>query len=138
VLAFAGVLCLAPASAGATELEVGKTLKCQSKGPDKQLYVTIGRIETHTDGRIVASVSLFNQAPKADLPVLAHIPIDAGALSDACPVSAAPIALSPQFEAGYQQWRDAKGGVFTVSVDRIYDIVETQVAKARQGGQSVQ
>ena len=141
ILVFVGMLMLAPAPvlARTMELEVGRTLKCQSTGPGKELYATIGRIETHTDGRMVVSVSLFNQAPKADLPVLAHVPVDAGALTDSCARSGGvQIALSPDFENGYQQWRSAKGGVFTASVDRIYDYVHSQVAKAREGGLHVQ
>ena len=136
ILAFAGMLVLAPALARATEtdLEVGRTLKCQSTGPNKELYATIGRVETHTDGRIVVSVSLFNQATQADIPVLAHIPVDAPALFTSCPTTRAPIALSPDFETGYQQWRSSRGTVFTVSVDRIYDYVVSMVAKSRQGG----
>ncbi len=141
LLALAGTLCLAPtlATATVTELEVGKTLKCQSTGPDRKLYVTIGRIETHTDGRIVVSVSIYNRSPKSGLPELAHAAIDAGVLSASCPTPAGgPIPISPNFEEGYQQWRSAKGRVFTVSVDRIYDVLVDQVAKARQGGQGVQ
>ena len=139
ILGLVGMLMLAlapaPVLALPTELEVGRTLKCQSTGPGKELYATIGRIETHTDGRMVVSVSLFNQAPKADLPVLAHVPVDAGALAASCARSGgAQIALSPDFENGYQQWRSAKGGVFTASVDRIYDYVVSLVAKSRQGG----
>jgi hypothetical protein len=137
-LLLAGMLCLAPASAGAVDLEVGRTLSCQSSGLNKQLYVTIGRVETHTDGRIVASVSLFNRAPKAELPVLAHVAIDAGVLAASCSTRTMTIALPPEFEDGYQQWLSAKGRVFTVSVDRIYDTAVDQVAKARQGGLSVQ
>ena len=137
ILAFIGMLVLTPALAHAADLEVGRTLKCQSTGPNKDLYATIGRIETHTDGRIVVSVSLFNQAPKADIAVLAHIPVDAPALFTSCPTTRAPIALSPDFETGYQQWRSSKGAVFTVSVDRIYDYVVSLVAKSRQGGSVV-
>ena len=135
ILAFVGMLVLTPALAHAADLEVGRTLKCQSTGPGKELYATIGRIETHTDGRMVVSVSLFNQAPKAVLPVLAHVPVDAGALAASCAMpGGAQIALSPDFENGFQQWRSDKGGVFTVSVDRIYDYVVSLVAKSRQGG----
>ena len=139
ILVLIGMLVLAPALARATEtdLEVGRTLKCQSTGPNKELYATIGRVETHTDGRIVVSVTLFNRAPKADLPVLAHIPVDASALAAACPTSGGAIALSPDFENGYQQWRSAKGGVFVVSVDRIYDYIVSMVVKSRQGGPDV-
>jgi len=136
VLALAGALCLAPAFASATdtELEVGKTLKCLSTGPDRKLYVTIGRIETHTDGLIVVSVSVFNRAQKSGLPELAHAPIDARVLTASCPTPAeAPIPLSPNFDEGYQQWRSARGRVFNVSVERIYDFVVEQVAKEQQG-----
>ena len=138
ILVLGGVFCLAPAWAGAAPLDVGQTLKCRSSSPDKSLYVTIGRIETHTDGRIVVGVSLFNRAPKAALPELAHTPIEAGALSASCPTLAeTPIPLSTRFEEGYQQWRSAKSRVFTISVDRIYDIVVDQVAEARRGGPGV-
>ena len=136
ILALAGALCLAPAFAGAavTEIEVGKTLKCHSTGPDRKLYVTVGKIETHTDGRIVVSVSIYNRSAKSGLPDLAHAPIDASVLTLSCPTLAdEQLPLSPNFEQGYQEWRSAKGRVFTVSVDRIYDAVLDQVAKDRQG-----
>ena len=140
LFAIVGMFCVAPAWASSIDVnfEVGTTLKCHSAKPDRQLYVTVGRVETHTDGLIVASVSIFNRSPKPGLPEVAHAPIDINVLAASCPAQAASIPLSPYFEDGYREWRNAKGRVFNVSVDRIYDAVVDQVAKTRQGGQGAQ
>ncbi len=135
LLAIAAATCLIPAWAVAADLEVGQTRACQSSGPGKQLYVTIGRIEPYANGQTVVSVSLFNRAPGAAMPSVAHAPVDANVLSVSCPILADhSIPLSPEFDSGYQQWRTAQGGVFTIPIDQIYDIGVETVAKSHQGG----
>ena len=121
------------------ELAVGQTRACLSADPARALHVTIGKIESFGSVGPVVSVTLYNTAPGSPLPGLAHAPIDAKVLVASCPsVERQTLPLSPNFEGGYAEWRKANGGVFTISVDQIYDVVLAQVAQARQGGLNVQ
>ena len=134
LLAFAAC-CLVPAWASAAELQVGQTRACPSEGPGKQLYVTIGAIDYYGEGHAAVSVSIFNRAPNALYPRVAHAPLDADTLTASCPtVVAPPIALAPGFEHAYQRWRADPVSAFTISIEQIYDIVVEQVSKAHKGG----
>ncbi len=126
--------CLVPICASAAELAVGQTRACQS-GPEKQLYVTVGAIDYYGEGRAAVSVSIFNKAPNARYPRIAHAPLDADTLTASCPtVVDQPIALAPGYEHAYQRWRADPVSAFTLSIEQIYDIVVEQVSKAHQGG----
>jgi hypothetical protein len=125
--------------AAAADFMVGETRACLSGDPSEQLRVTIGRVEPYGKGLTVVHVSLFNKAPAAAFSGIAHAPVEAQVLAKSCPtVEAEVIPLSPMFETGYGQWREAKGGIFTIPIDQIYEIYVGQVVKARQGGLNVQ
>jgi len=123
-------LAAAPALAS-TPLQVGQTRSCLSNGEGKQLFITVGRIEPFDQDHTAVSVSLFNEAPGAQVPGVAHAPIDSVVLETSCPnIATHSFPLSPEFEQGYGQWKDANGGLFTVTVDRIYDMAVSAMAKA--------
>ncbi len=125
---------MSPATAMAADLAVGQTRACISANPAQKLHVTVGRLVPFGDTTAV-SVTLYNTAQGALVPDVAHLPIDAKVLAASCPaVEAESLPLSPDFEGGFAQWQQANGGVFTISVEQIYGLAETQMTKARQEG----
>ncbi len=138
-LALAALLagCMTPAAAGAADLTVGQTRICSS-AEGRQFVVTVGRIEPFGSDLTAVSVSLFNLAPGAVVQVLAHLPIEAKALEKSCPsLAAAQAPLAAQFEEGYRQWREAQGGVFSIGIDQIYDVIVQSLGEERPRGPNV-
>jgi len=124
-----GVACAAHAAPN-----VGDTLACTSSNPAKRLFVVVGRIEPFGQGKTAAQITLISETSGTLLPRAAHIPIDLEALRASCPTLAdQPRTLDANFESGRQQWLHARGGIFTITVDQIDDILQNQVASARSG-----
>jgi len=112
--------------------KIGDTLACTSKDPAKRLYAVVGRIEPFGKDRSAAQITLINETPGAAPGQAAHIPIDLTVLGSSCPKLAdTPRKLNPNFAAGRQQWIEARGGVFTIPVDEIDEILHDQIARAK-------
>jgi hypothetical protein len=53
------------------------------------------------------------------------------------------VSPDPGFENGYKQWRDAKGGIFTISVEKVINLVfqtmrqQQHAAETRRGNATV-
>jgi hypothetical protein len=79
--------------------------------------VIIGRIEPWGGGEIAVSVSIVD-IPSDHGPItFGHSPFDKSALVGSLDhLLATGVAPDPNFEPGYQQWKSAKGGIFTISV----------------------
>jgi hypothetical protein len=98
---------------------------------DPAARIRVGRIEN--EGQTV-HISLWGQPIEATGPlgsplVAGHLPISAEALADSVDRVVAeqpPEGLS--FEEGYSQWRDAQGGVFTISVAEIVTVMVEMIA----------
>lgn len=91
--------------------------------------VVIGRIETLPTG-VAVHVSLLdvvipNGAPGAGGTTrIAHVPFDETALrASVDKLVGVGAEVLPAFETGYQQWRDDKGGIFTVTVSEVIELV---------------
>jgi hypothetical protein len=91
--------------------------------------VVIGRVEKWRD-KIAVHVSVI------DIPIpqgtpgtgavtqIAHIPFDKLVLAASVDqLLATDVAPAPSFESGYKQWQDAKGGIFTISVEKAIQIM---------------
>ena len=124
----------ATSSAFAADLAVGQTFACH---PDGQIIAVVGRLDPAGD-KVIASVSLFDQAPGSRAADVGHIPIDAGALKAACPSPAPKRALSENFEGGYALWREAfdagKAGAFDIPVDQIIEVILSQMPREAPAG----
>jgi hypothetical protein len=68
--------------------------------------------------------------------VIAHMPFDRAALSASVDqIVSTGAAPAPQFEEGYQEWRSANGGIFTISVPQavgaMFEMFEANLAATR-------
>lgn len=94
---------------------------------NSDIKIVIGRIEPFPGDRTVISISAF------DIPcppgfgctttVLAHAPFDSKTLAASVDKLVSTDAqLAPQFEEGYQTWKAAHAGAFTVPVSELPDM----------------
>jgi hypothetical protein len=97
--------------------------------PSNNATVVIGRVEDWRDQTAV-HVSILNikippgSAGTIAMTEIAHVPFSCDALKGSVAklmrTNAAPL---DGFEAGYKQWQDAKGGLFTIGVGEVLDLV---------------
>ena len=111
-------------------LAVGQRLACESQHAGRKLEVIVGNLESWPMGTVV-NVSLIDATPGAVVPGVDHMPFTQEVIRSSCPtLLKVGEQITAEFTSGIAEWRAAKGGVFTISVDKAYDIVLDQVAKA--------
>jgi hypothetical protein len=64
------------------------------------------------------------RAPEGYVDALPHLPFSPDALRRSVTSLVADSVTLPSFEQGYDQWRRAKGGAFTISVREALDLAE--------------
>lgn len=87
---------------------------------DSPIEGVIGRIDSFPGGKTAISVSVFNVPCPPDAGCTAitmgHTPFDSTALAKSVDkLIGEHEATAPQFEAGYANWQQAKGGIFHYS-----------------------
>jgi len=92
--------------------------------------VIIGRVETWEQSKIIVHVSIIDIPIPQGLPGagamtrIDHVPFDKAALAaSADRLLSNNVPPPPGFESGYEQWKSAKGGVFTTTVEKAIEIV---------------
>jgi hypothetical protein len=97
---------------------------------DTTAKVVIGRIETL--GRFdVVSVSILDVPTDRGPTAFAHAPFEKSALAASLDrLFATGVATDPNFEQGYQQWKSANGGVFTLSVAKAIAVTLQTIERA--------
>ena len=101
--------------------------------------IIIGRVERWGD-KLCVNVSIV------DIPIpqgmrgaggvteIAHIPFDKAALTASVDkLFAIGVAPSSNFESGYKQWQDAKGGIFTISVEKAIELMFQTINRQPNG-----
>ena len=122
---------LFPAAARADRaLAVGQVWSIKAT-PPTPARVIIGRIEPWGDGKTAVSISVVDVPTDQGPVMLPHAPYDAAALAGSLDQLVATGRPSPNgFETGYQAWKDAHGGVFTVPVDKMVAMILDQARAA--------
>jgi hypothetical protein len=119
------------------EIEVGQVWKYHNRENESASRVTVVRIETLKGyGRIV-HVFVDNLQIKCSryengiMPSLTHSPLTEEAFWKTVTELEGITRHLPEFEEGYQTWRDAfdagEAGVFTITVDRIVVLMEETI-----------
>ncbi len=126
-LVLIGVLMAADQS---TALEVGQEWEFAGRPADPHPTLVIVRIETVSKlGELVhvsiRGVRITNpHAPNGFSEEVAHMPFLRGALAGCLTRLAQDSVALPAFESGYDEWKQARGGAFSISVREALDFVE--------------
>jgi len=81
--------------------------------------VIIGRIEPWPGGRTAVSVSIVDIPTDHGPTTFAHAPFEKAAIVASLDrLLATNVPLPSAFEQGYQTWKSANGGIFTISVSQ--------------------
>jgi hypothetical protein len=124
------VLCLSsPAWAQQPDLAVGQEWSIKA-APPSSAKVVIGRIET-INGREIVSVSIIDVPTDHGPSTVGHAPFEMSALLGSLDsLIATRIPTDSNFEQGYQQWKSANGGYFTIGVARAIEAIRPMLNKA--------
>jgi hypothetical protein len=120
-LAFAFVCILAgPVLAQEPAFAVGQKWTIKDSG----ITIVIGAIEPFAAGKTAISISVFGvpcpPAMGCATTNVAHAPFDSEALARSVDKFVETnAALAPAFQEGYANWKNAKGGIFTVPVSQL-------------------
>jgi len=95
---------------------------------NSDIRIVVGRVEPFGKSKTAVSISVFDVPcpPQAGCKttVIAHAPFDADALADSVAKLVSTNApTASQFQQGYTNWKQANGGVFTVPVSRLPDLL---------------
>jgi hypothetical protein len=90
--------------------------------------IVVGRVEPFGSEKTAVSISVLNVPcpPEAGCKttVVGHAPFDSNALASSVDKLVSTDAkTAPQFEDGYANWKSAKGGVFTVPVSQLPELL---------------
>lgn len=110
----------------------GQVWRYQNRLQEPESTVTICKLETSGDKSVV-HVSLSNlqlknpQTATGFQEEMPHLPMDEATLR-ACVVELIEENASlPDYEAGYNQWKEAQGGVWTLPLAEIIDAIEATI-----------
>ncbi len=95
---------------------------------NSDIRIVVGRVEPFVKGKTAVSISVLNVPcpPEAGCKtsVVAHAPFDAEVLADSVDKLVSTNAqTAPQFDQGYANWKQAHGGVFTVPVSKLPELL---------------
>ena len=110
--------------------QVGQEWSYEARAQDVNSTVLVGALEDHPKlGRIVhiAVTNVRVRNPNAEggySTVIGHIPMSQSALRDSVTELLASGQQADQVAEGLETWREAQGGVFTVSVSEAVQYIE--------------
>jgi len=108
-----------------SKYEEGQVWKYKARDNEKNSTITILKVE---DNVIRIRINGINVVSKANLAMneLRHAPIDIKSL-DASVMEYAGLSKQALDLSGYEAWKKAKGGVFTITVSEIVDLIQKAV-----------
>ena len=118
-------LTLASASAADTpSFAVGQKWSIKDSG----ITIVIGAVEPFSSDKTAVSISVFDVPCPAIAGCattnVAHAPFDSHALEQSVDqLIATQQPLAPAYAQGYENWKNAKGGIFTIPVSRLPDLL---------------
>jgi hypothetical protein len=125
------------ASAPLPDFAPGQEWSIKSASPTTA-KVIIGRVEPWRD-KVSVNVSIVDipipkgAAGAGGVTQIDHIPFEKSALvASVDRLLTTGVSPSPGFKSGYKQWQDAKGGIFTISVEKAIEIM-FQTVNQKQG-----
>lgn len=132
-IAAAAALFAAPAGAQEprTAYSVGQVWEYRTRPSDEGSLLRIQNIEDSSEAGPIYHISVigvrFRQAPLSG--ELAHLPVSRVTLDASVTRLSGATPSFPDVTPGIAQWREARGGVFTVPLAEIVDMLERMVAQ---------
>ena len=116
----------------------GQHWSYDTRAEDSGSTLIIGRVDELARHGTVVHISVIDlnlRGPNGAFGhVVAHLPISAEALRKSVKQEVPPVPLPDDFAGGYDTWRGAKGGVYTITVREVIETIErTLNAPAPQG-----
>jgi hypothetical protein len=141
ILALATIVFATRAETGSTmipDFAPGQEWSIKSASPTTA-KVVIGRLETWEHSKIIVHVSIIDvplpRGVAGATTSIGHMPFDKAALAaSADRLLSRNVPLAPEFESGYEQWKSAKGGVFTIGVEKAIEIVVRTLIDSQHNG----
>ena len=111
----------------------GDVWEYKARPQDKGSLILIHSIEKDPKGAPIyhlGMVGLRFEGMEGPQPV-GHLPVSRATLDASVTRRSAEKPFFMDVEAGIAQWREAKGGVFTISLAEIADVIEKSITQAR-------
>jgi len=124
-----------PAPGTAHDLAVGQVWEYRNRPGDDGSTLTIGRLEDLPKIGSIVHISIAGVhvkdpgVPGGQSERLPHAPFSRAAFEGSITLLVGRASPPAEFEAGYQQWQRAHGGVFTISVAEAVDLLEKGINK---------
>jgi len=133
----AALLLGAPAIALANDYAVGQVWEYETSPEDHGSLIRIQAIETigpNSKPIEVFHISMINihLADGTLIPEVQHLPVSRETLDSSVTKLSDSRASFPDFRDGLARWRDAHGGVFTITLAEIGDVIRQSVVEAQR------
>ena len=125
----------APAVAQPNAYAVGQVWEYRTAPQDQGSLIRIQEIEPRgPDDEPVFHISMINihAADGGLIPEIQHLPVSRETLDSSVTRLSDSDAGFPDYRAGLEQWRQARGGVFTITLAEIGDVIRQSIVEAQQ------
>jgi len=116
------------------EFDIGQVWTYKTRPGEEQSVLQINKVENVEKLGRIYHISVFHLhvsvpgAPEGFVSELPHLPVSQKSLDDSVLLLSKEPAQDVDFEEGYREWTEASGGVFTMPVAEVVDVVETTVS----------
>jgi hypothetical protein len=110
--------------AASQEFTPGQEWSYQARTQDTASTVVIGAVEDHPDSGVVIHISIQNVHIGESVTKIGHIPISSEALRSSVTQLRSETGDTEGIADGIAAWREASGGVFTISVAEAVEYIE--------------
>ena len=130
---FAAMIAVAPVQAETHAYEAGQVWTYQTAAGDEGSLVRIQEVDQigpDDDPMIVVHISMIGVAiPGQPDPLeIGHLPVSRETLDASVTQQIESEAVFPDYREGVQIWKDAEGGVFTITLAEIAEFLREQMA----------
>ena len=123
------------AEPAAAEYAVGQVWSYQIRPADQGSLLRIAAIEESPVGAIYhVSLVGIKLTCRDDATEVAHLPVSAQTLRQSLTAPSSSATEFPAAEEGIAEWRMAEGGVFTISVAEIANVLEQSICRNETAG----
>ena len=123
-----GKTCAAPKPAQDAKFHAGQVWQYKVRPGEEKSFATILKVESLPNGIIIHiridGVHIKNCSGGPELETIEHMPFARDAIEHSVTKLLKDISRVPDFQAGYDDWRKACGGVYTISIAEAISVDE--------------